>query len=152
MFFFSSSQIRRWGNVEWAHDYDMYELRARTAAGALFVHLSSESSTVKRKLLRDWKGLGTPTENVPYHIQRPHFLFVLFGSDSCSISDLLYSHLTPVKHAGSPFCSVYMKQLPSVTPFTEFPVGFKSPVTFWTATHCLKRVVKVSVVSLMVEW
>lgn len=46
-------QIRRWGNVEWAHDYDMYELRARTAAGTLFVHLSSESSTVKRKLLQD---------------------------------------------------------------------------------------------------
>lgn len=49
-------QIQRWGNVEWAHDYDMYELRARTAAGALFVHLSSESSTVKRKLLQDVKG------------------------------------------------------------------------------------------------
>ncbi|KAM9837180.1 ATP synthase mitochondrial F1 complex assembly factor 2 [Aulostomus maculatus] len=46
-------QIQRWGNVEWAHDYDMYELRARTAAGALFVHLSSESSTVKRKLMQD---------------------------------------------------------------------------------------------------
>ncbi|KAG9334776.1 hypothetical protein JZ751_006525 [Albula glossodonta] len=46
-------QIQRWGNVEWAHDYDMYELRARAAAGALFVHLSSESSTVKRKLLQD---------------------------------------------------------------------------------------------------
>lgn len=46
-------QIRRWGNVEWAHDYDMYELRARTAAGALFVHLSSESSSIKRKLLQD---------------------------------------------------------------------------------------------------
>lgn len=46
-------QIQRWGNVEWAHDYDMFELRARTAAGALFVHLSSESSTVKRKLLQD---------------------------------------------------------------------------------------------------
>ncbi|TRY84001.1 hypothetical protein DNTS_009946, partial [Danionella cerebrum] len=27
-------QIKRWGNVEWAHDYDMYELRARTAAVA----------------------------------------------------------------------------------------------------------------------
>lgn len=54
-FFFSPppSQIRRWGNVEWAHDYDMYELRARTAAGALFVHLTSESSTVKHKLLQD---------------------------------------------------------------------------------------------------
>ncbi|AWP17417.1 putative ATP synthase mitochondrial F1 complex assembly factor 2 [Scophthalmus maximus] len=46
-------QIQSWGNVEWAHDYDMYELRARTAAGALFVHLSSESSTIKRKLLQD---------------------------------------------------------------------------------------------------
>uniref|UniRef100_A0A671W089 ATP synthase mitochondrial F1 complex assembly factor 2 n=1 Tax=Sparus aurata TaxID=8175 RepID=A0A671W089_SPAAU len=46
-------QIRQWGNVEWAHDYDMYELRARTAAGTLFVHLSSESSTVKRKLMQD---------------------------------------------------------------------------------------------------
>ncbi|XP_060794925.1 ATP synthase mitochondrial F1 complex assembly factor 2 [Neoarius graeffei] len=46
-------QIQRWGNVEWAHDYDLYELRARTAAGALFVHLSSESSTVKKKLLQD---------------------------------------------------------------------------------------------------
>ncbi|XP_023664995.1 ATP synthase mitochondrial F1 complex assembly factor 2 isoform X1 [Paramormyrops kingsleyae] len=46
-------QIQRWGNVEWAHDYDMYELRSRTAAGALFVHLSSESSTVKHKLLQD---------------------------------------------------------------------------------------------------
>ncbi|XP_071370152.1 ATP synthase mitochondrial F1 complex assembly factor 2-like [Centroberyx affinis] len=46
-------QIQRWGSVEWAHDYDMYELRARAAAGALFVQLSSESSTVKRKLLQD---------------------------------------------------------------------------------------------------
>lgn len=46
-------QIQHWGNVEWAHDYDMYELRARTAAGALFVHLSSESTAVKKKLLRD---------------------------------------------------------------------------------------------------
>lgn len=46
-------QIRQWGNVEWAHDYDMYELRARTAAGALFVQLSSETSSLKRKLLQD---------------------------------------------------------------------------------------------------
>ncbi|XP_028332551.1 ATP synthase mitochondrial F1 complex assembly factor 2 isoform X2 [Gouania willdenowi] len=46
-------QIRCWGNVEWAHDYDIYELRARTAAGALFVQLSSESSTVKHKLMQD---------------------------------------------------------------------------------------------------
>ncbi|XP_053132713.1 ATP synthase mitochondrial F1 complex assembly factor 2 isoform X2 [Hemicordylus capensis] len=46
-------QIQHWGNVEWAHDYDMYELRARTAAAALFVFLCSESSTVKHKLLQD---------------------------------------------------------------------------------------------------
>lgn len=46
-------QIRCWGSVEWAHDYDTYELRARTAAGALFVHLTSESSTVKHKLMQD---------------------------------------------------------------------------------------------------
>uniref|UniRef100_A0A8C1T622 ATP synthase mitochondrial F1 complex assembly factor 2 n=1 Tax=Cyprinus carpio TaxID=7962 RepID=A0A8C1T622_CYPCA len=46
-------QIQRWGNVEWIHDYDMYELQARTAAGAMFVHLSSESTAVKRKILHD---------------------------------------------------------------------------------------------------
>ncbi|XP_046889109.1 ATP synthase mitochondrial F1 complex assembly factor 2 [Hypomesus transpacificus] len=46
-------QIQHWGSVEWAHDYDTHELRARTAAGALFVYLTSESSTIKRKLLQD---------------------------------------------------------------------------------------------------
>ncbi|KAM5152663.1 ATP synthase mitochondrial F1 complex assembly factor 2 isoform 2-T2 [Mantella aurantiaca] len=46
-------QIQRWGNVEWAHDYDLQELRARTAAGTLFVHLCSSSSSVKHKLLQD---------------------------------------------------------------------------------------------------
>ncbi|XP_029066890.1 ATP synthase mitochondrial F1 complex assembly factor 2 isoform X1 [Monodon monoceros] len=43
-------QIQKWGNVEWAHDYELQDLRARTAAGALFVHLCSESSAVKHKL------------------------------------------------------------------------------------------------------
>ncbi|KAF4106685.1 ATP synthase mitochondrial F1 complex assembly factor 2 [Onychostoma macrolepis] len=46
-------QIQQWGNVEWVHDYDMYELQSRTAAGAMFVHLSSESTAVKRKILQD---------------------------------------------------------------------------------------------------
>ncbi|XP_054851490.1 ATP synthase mitochondrial F1 complex assembly factor 2 [Eublepharis macularius] len=46
-------QIQHWGNVEWAHDYDVHELRARTAAATLFVHLCSESSTVKHKLMQD---------------------------------------------------------------------------------------------------
>ncbi|XP_028670077.1 ATP synthase mitochondrial F1 complex assembly factor 2 [Erpetoichthys calabaricus] len=45
-------QIQRWGSVEWAHDYDCQELRSRTAAGTLFVHLCSEASTIKRKLLQ----------------------------------------------------------------------------------------------------
>ncbi|KAJ6655952.1 hypothetical protein lerEdw1_004537 [Lerista edwardsae] len=46
-------QIQHWGNVEWAHDYDRHELRARAAAATLFVLLCSESSTVKHKLLQD---------------------------------------------------------------------------------------------------
>ncbi|XP_053327035.1 ATP synthase mitochondrial F1 complex assembly factor 2 [Spea bombifrons] len=46
-------QIQHWGNVEWAHEYDLQELQARTAAGTLFVHLCSERSTIKHKLLQD---------------------------------------------------------------------------------------------------
>ncbi|XP_072273539.1 ATP synthase mitochondrial F1 complex assembly factor 2 [Pyxicephalus adspersus] len=46
-------QIERWGNVEWAHDYDKHELCARTAAGTLFIHLCSSSSSIKHKLLQD---------------------------------------------------------------------------------------------------
>ncbi|CAI9624137.1 unnamed protein product [Staurois parvus] len=46
-------QIQRWGNVEWAHDYDSHELCARTAAGTLFIHLCSSSSSIKHKLLQD---------------------------------------------------------------------------------------------------
>uniref|UniRef100_A0A2K5QTC2 ATP synthase mitochondrial F1 complex assembly factor 2 n=1 Tax=Cebus imitator TaxID=2715852 RepID=A0A2K5QTC2_CEBIM len=46
-------QIQKWGNIEWAHDYELQELRARTAAGTLFIHLCSESSTVKHKLLKE---------------------------------------------------------------------------------------------------
>ncbi|XP_061247241.1 ATP synthase mitochondrial F1 complex assembly factor 2 isoform X2 [Bos javanicus] len=45
-------QIQKWGNIEWAHDYELQELRARTAAGTLFVHLCSESTAVKHKLLQ----------------------------------------------------------------------------------------------------
>nr|XP_058904879.1 ATP synthase mitochondrial F1 complex assembly factor 2 isoform X3 [Kogia breviceps] len=44
-------QIQKWGSVEWAHEYELQDLQARTAAGALFVHLCSESSAVKHKLL-----------------------------------------------------------------------------------------------------
>ncbi|XP_075686750.1 ATP synthase mitochondrial F1 complex assembly factor 2 [Rhinoderma darwinii] len=46
-------QIQHWGNVEWAHDYDLQELQSRTAAGTLFVHLCSSSSIIKHKLLQD---------------------------------------------------------------------------------------------------
>uniref|UniRef100_A0ABM5FC63 ATP synthase mitochondrial F1 complex assembly factor 2 n=1 Tax=Pogona vitticeps TaxID=103695 RepID=A0ABM5FC63_9SAUR len=46
-------QIQRWGHVEWAHDYDMYQMRARTAAATLFVDLCTGSATVKHKLLQD---------------------------------------------------------------------------------------------------
>uniref|UniRef100_A0A8C0X3W9 ATP synthase mitochondrial F1 complex assembly factor 2 n=1 Tax=Castor canadensis TaxID=51338 RepID=A0A8C0X3W9_CASCN len=46
-------QIQKWGNIEWAHDYELQELRARTAAGTLFIHLCSESTTVKHKLLQE---------------------------------------------------------------------------------------------------
>nr|XP_056722453.1 ATP synthase mitochondrial F1 complex assembly factor 2 [Euleptes europaea] len=46
-------QIQHWGSVEWAHDYDVYDLRARTAAATLFIHLCSESSTVKHKVMQD---------------------------------------------------------------------------------------------------
>lgn len=46
-------QIQRWGNVEWAHDYELQDLRSRTAAGALFVHSCSESHTVRHKILQD---------------------------------------------------------------------------------------------------
>ncbi|KAK2492701.1 hypothetical protein MC885_002873 [Smutsia gigantea] len=51
-------QIQKWGNIEWAHDYELQELRARTAAGTLFVHLCSESTTVKHKLLQESKAQG----------------------------------------------------------------------------------------------
>ncbi|KAM4632363.1 ATP synthase mitochondrial F1 complex assembly factor 2 isoform 1-T2 [Discoglossus pictus] len=46
-------QIQHWGSVEWAHGYELQELRARAAAGTLFVLLCSENSTVKHKLLQD---------------------------------------------------------------------------------------------------
>ncbi|XP_075035320.1 ATP synthase mitochondrial F1 complex assembly factor 2 [Mixophyes fleayi] len=46
-------QIQHWGNVEFAHDYDVQELQSRTAAGTLFVHLCCSKSSVKRKLLQN---------------------------------------------------------------------------------------------------
>ncbi|XP_077980599.1 ATP synthase mitochondrial F1 complex assembly factor 2-like [Glandiceps talaboti] len=43
-------QTSEWGRVEWAHDLDEADLKARVAAGTLFVHLSSESTHVVEKL------------------------------------------------------------------------------------------------------
>eukprot|EP00058_Branchiostoma_floridae_P025253 XP_002610743.1 hypothetical protein BRAFLDRAFT_126077 [Branchiostoma floridae] len=42
-------QIMRWGNVEWAHDMELTDLRARAAASALFIHYNSERVTTMEK-------------------------------------------------------------------------------------------------------
>lgn len=34
-------QISHWGNIEWSHDLDKYDLQSRVAAAVLFVHLNS---------------------------------------------------------------------------------------------------------------
>ncbi|XP_049557958.1 ATP synthase mitochondrial F1 complex assembly factor 2 isoform X4 [Orcinus orca] len=59
-------QIQKWGNVEWAHDYELRDLRARTAAGALFVQLCSESSAVKHKLLQGGHGFEPWSGKIPH--------------------------------------------------------------------------------------
>ncbi|KAK7113819.1 ATP synthase mitochondrial F1 complex assembly factor 2-like [Littorina saxatilis] len=42
-------QSRRWGNVEWHHDLEKYQLQSRLAASTLFVHWCSENTTVRQK-------------------------------------------------------------------------------------------------------
>ena len=42
-------QIEKWGNVEWHHDVDLMELRARISSATLFIHLNSEDRTLKQK-------------------------------------------------------------------------------------------------------
>ncbi|XP_028395116.1 ATP synthase mitochondrial F1 complex assembly factor 2-like [Dendronephthya gigantea] len=37
-------QIQKWGNVEWAHEVDLMDLRSRLAAATLFFHLTSGST------------------------------------------------------------------------------------------------------------
>lgn len=121
-----SSQIQRWGNVEWAHDYDMYELRARTAAGALFVHLSSESSSVKRKLMQDWEGFtrahkswdcrfASKLRTPPLSRAPERSVKCLFYLAMTAALSGLQRHLTQLKHLGCLFRSVYMWQLPNGT-------------------------------------
>ncbi|XP_006821816.1 ATP synthase mitochondrial F1 complex assembly factor 2-like [Saccoglossus kowalevskii] len=43
-------QTQRWGRVEWSHDLDEADLKARVAAATLFVHLATESDKVVQKL------------------------------------------------------------------------------------------------------
>lgn len=47
--FFLKFQIAKWGNVEWYHDLDVEDLKARVAAAALFIYWSSESTTIMQK-------------------------------------------------------------------------------------------------------
>lgn len=42
-------QVLKWGNVEWYHDLDIQELKARIAAATLFIYWTSESSVTKKK-------------------------------------------------------------------------------------------------------
>eukprot|EP00106_Octopus_bimaculoides_P009424 XP_014776866.1 PREDICTED: ATP synthase mitochondrial F1 complex assembly factor 2-like [Octopus bimaculoides] len=42
-------QTQKWGSVEWYHDLDLYENRARLAAAVLFTHWSSENASMKQK-------------------------------------------------------------------------------------------------------
>lgn len=42
-------QTAKWGNIEWAHDIDLTQTRARVAAGILFVHLSNDFTSTKTR-------------------------------------------------------------------------------------------------------
>ncbi|ESP03862.1 hypothetical protein LOTGIDRAFT_110395, partial [Lottia gigantea] len=42
-------QSEKWGNVEWHHDLDQLDLQSRLASAALFIHWSSENSSVIQK-------------------------------------------------------------------------------------------------------
>ncbi|OWF49801.1 ATP synthase mitochondrial F1 complex assembly factor 2-like [Mizuhopecten yessoensis] len=45
----SQYQADTWGNVEWHHDFDKYDLQARVAAAAVFIHWCSEKTSVWSK-------------------------------------------------------------------------------------------------------
>ncbi|XP_078317724.1 ATP synthase mitochondrial F1 complex assembly factor 2-like isoform X2 [Crassostrea virginica] len=42
-------QTKTWGNVEWHHDVDIYQLQSRVAAAALFVHWCSNDMAATHK-------------------------------------------------------------------------------------------------------
>ena len=55
----SLSQIDKWGNVEWHHDIELYDVRARVAAATLMVHFSNEDDkTIKFR--QDFKRSNGP--------------------------------------------------------------------------------------------
>lgn len=43
------TQTERWGNVEWAHDLELFDTTARVAAATMFVHLSSSQHLQREK-------------------------------------------------------------------------------------------------------
>ena len=42
-------QTAHWGSVEWAHDIELHDTTARTAAAVMFVQCSSALSNTRRK-------------------------------------------------------------------------------------------------------
>ena len=42
-------QTDHWGSVEWAHDIELHDTTARTAAAVMFVQCSSASSNTRQK-------------------------------------------------------------------------------------------------------
>ncbi|XP_064595279.1 ATP synthase mitochondrial F1 complex assembly factor 2-like [Liolophura sinensis] len=52
-------QIDQWGNVEWAHDLDREEMKARLSAAALFVHWCSEGNSSLQKLKDSSKSVAS---------------------------------------------------------------------------------------------
>ena len=42
-------QTDHWGRVEWAHDIELHDTTARTAAAVMFVQCSSASNNTRRK-------------------------------------------------------------------------------------------------------
>lgn len=46
-------QTSKWGNIEWAHDIDLMQTRARVSAGILFLHLSNDFSSTKTSKIQN---------------------------------------------------------------------------------------------------
>ena len=46
-------QTQTWGNIEWAHDMDMVQLRSRVAAGAFFTLCHKDSVIEQSKIIKE---------------------------------------------------------------------------------------------------